>query len=211
MVYEIKNKYGLNSPKVLSVMLQVPRDKFAPKQYGTVAYEDAPIPIGFGQTMSQPYTVAFMTHLVLGNKEQRTGNKKLKKVLEIGTGSGYHAAVLSKIFKEVYTMEVIPELAEGARETLRRLGYRNIYIKKGSGEWGWPEKSPFDAIVATAGIRSEVPVDLFEQLAPGGILVAPVGKGSDETMTRYRKNSKGALSEEKFGAFRFVPFIESKN
>ncbi len=229
MVYEIRSKYGLTSPDVLSVMLQIPRHNFVSKENQLSAYKDAPVPIGFGQTMSQPYTVAFMTYLLIGNRQQGTRNRKVKKVLEIGTGSGYQAAVLSRLYKKVYTIEIIPELAEKAKKILKKLGYKNVFVRSGSGESGWKDAAPFDAIMITAGIRDIVPKDLFEQLIPGGFLVAPVGKNNDKTMIRYtkqknkktkkQKNETKQLSNqvtknlkvEKFGTFHFVPFIEEKN
>jgi protein-L-isoaspartate(D-aspartate) O-methyltransferase len=241
MVRTIKDKYGLDSPEVLSVMLQIPRDKFVPGRQKIIAYDDAPVPIGFGQTMSQPYTVAVMTHLLV-NQKSKTKNQK---VLEIGTGSGYQAAVLSKLFKKVYTIEIIPQLARKSKGTLQKLGYKDVFVKTGSGEWGWSENAPFDVIMITAGVE-KVPNELFKQLKVGGVLVAPVGKGSDKVMTRYTKlknrkteklkNGKTKhlsnqvtkklinqttklprhqitkkLKTEKFGTFRFVPFVEEKD
>ena len=206
MVYIVKEKYGFKSPDILSVMLHVPREKFAPKEHKSLVYKDGPIPIGFGQTMSQPYTVAYMTDLL-----ELTGKER---VLEIGTGSGYQAAVLSKLAKEVYTIEIIPELAEKAEKTLNKLKYRNVYVRSGSGEWGWKEKSPYDAIIVTAGITETVPEDLFDQLKVGGILVAPVGKSNDKVMTKFtkiKKQGKNEIKREEFGIFRFVPFVEEKN
>src|SRR3989344_8517825 len=129
MVYLIKRNYGLNSPDILSVMLQIPREKFVSKKFQQMAYSDGPVPIGYGQTMSQPYTVAFMTDLVLGGKEPHYAKaSRGKKVLEIGTGSGYQAAVLSKLVKEVYTVEIVPELAKKAKQTLKKLGYKNVFV-----------------------------------------------------------------------------------
>lgn len=203
MVYEIKKKYGLSSVDVLSVMLQIPREKFAPREYQNIAYKDAPVPLGFGQTMSQPYTVAFMTDLL-----DLTGREK---VLEIGTGSGYQAAVLSKLASKVYTVEIIPELAKRARTVLERIGYKNVHVKTGSGEWGWEKFAPFDAIVITAGLKLMVPENLFDQLKPDGILIAPLGRGNNKTMTKFTKNKNGDIIREKFGIFHFVPFIEEKN
>src|SRR3989344_9510345 len=144
MVYEIRSRYDLRAPRVLSTMLEIPRVEFVPKNYKNIAYQDRPVAIGHGQTMSQPYTVAFMTDLL-----ELTGREK---VLEIGTGSGYQAAVLSKLAKEVYTVEIIPQLAERAKKTLHKLGYKNVYVKSGSGEYGWEEKAPFDAVIITAGL-----------------------------------------------------------
>lgn len=206
MVYEIKKRYGLKSSDVLSVMLQIPRHRFVSGRFKDIAYRDSPIPIGHGQTMSQPYTVAFMTDLL-----DLTGKEK---VLEIGTGSGYQSAVLSKLAKVVYTMEIVPELAQRARTVLARLGIKNVHVKKGSGEWGWEEKAPFDAILVTAGIEDKVPRELFDQLKVGGVLVAPVGKGHDKQMTRFtkvKKKGKEKIKKEKFGTFHFVPFVEKGN
>ena len=212
MIGVIRSRYGLDSPRVLKAMLQVPREKFTSKLNHLWAYGDGAISIGHGQTMSQPYTVAFMTHLlVTGNKQQATGDRKLKKILEIGTGSGYQAAVLSHLVKEIYTVEIIPELARKARKVLEELGYKNVFVKEGSGEVGWLEKAPYDAIIITAGVE-KVPKSLFEQLNVGGVLVAPVGRGHDKRMTRYIKGKasgqEGKLKKEKFDIFHFVPFVE---
>lgn len=201
MVGEIRRKYSLSAPRVFSAMLKVPRQEFVPEEYKNSAYEDGPISIGWGQTISQPYTVAFMTNLL--------GLKGNEKVLEIGTGSGYQAAILSLLAKKVYTIEIIPELAARARETLERLGYKNIEVRQGSGEWGWVEEASFDAIIITAGIE-EVPQALLDQLKDGGILVAPVGVGPDKVMTKFLKN-KYRIKKKEFGIFHFVPFVEEKN
>lgn len=224
MVKTIRKVYGLDDEKVLSVMLQIPREEFAPEESREVAYDDAPVSIGFGQTMSQPYTVAFMTHLAISGKRYTRRNTK---VLEIGTGSGYQAAVLSKLFKEVYTVEIIPELARRAKKTLKKLGFRNVYVKVGSGEWGWEEKAPFDAIIVTAGIEDDIPKELLEQLKVGGVFVAPIGRGYDKIMTRLTKLGKEkpkslenlkiercgriVVAKEEFGIFHFVPFVREKN
>ncbi len=203
MVQDIEEIYGLDSPDVLSAMLQVPRHRFVSRQYRDIAYRDGPIPIRHGQTMSQPYTVAFMTDLL-----DLEGNER---VLEIGTGSGYQAAVLSHLAKEVYTIEIIEELAESAKKTLKKLGYKNVHVKAGSGEYGWEKHAPYDAILVTAGIEREVPKALLEQLKEGGILVAPIGRGYDKVMTRLIKGKSGKLKKEKFGIFHFVPFVEESN
>lgn len=202
MIREIKERYSLDSPKVFSAMLQVPREKFVPDKYRDRAYDDCPLSLGYGQTISQPYTVAFMTDL-LGLQGNET-------VLEIGTGSGYQAAVLALLADKVYTIEVIPELAGKAKKRLKKLGYRNIEVKTGGGELGWSQNAPYDAILVTAGMKA-VPKMLFRQLKEGGILVAPVGKGMDKEMTRYTKlkNKKTKeLKKEEFGIFHFVPFVE---
>lgn len=201
MILLIKEKYNLDAPKVFSAMLSVPRELFIPSKLRYLAYEDEAISIGHGQTISQPYTVAFMTHLL--------GLKGTERVLEIGTGSGYQAAILSRLAKKVYTIEIIPELARRARKTFKELGYNNIEVKQGSGEWGWKEEFPFDAIIVTAGVGT-VPKVLIDQLKDKGILVAPVGEGLDKTMTRYLKGKNG-LEKKEFGIFHFVPFLLIKN
>jgi len=198
MIWEIKAKYGLDSPKVFSAMLQVPREKFVSKKFRYLAYEDRPIPIGYGQTMSQPYTVAFMTDLLNLRGDE--------KVLEIGTGSGYQVAVLSLLAKEVYTIEIVEELTKKAKNHLKKLAFKNVEVKTGTGEKGWSEKAPFDAILVTAGIEGEVPEILFKQLKTGGILIAPIGD-HDKMMTKFIKKEDGKIVEEKHGIFHFVPFI----
>jgi len=201
MVNLIKKKYGLTSPEILSVMLQVPRHKFIPRKLRYIAYHDGPVSIGYGQTISQPFTVAFMTDLL-----ELTGKEK---VLEVGTGSGYQAAILSKLAKEVYTIEIIPQLAEKAKKTLAKLGYKNVKVRVGNGRYGWKEAGPFDAIIVTAGME-EIPSELFRQLKKDGILVAPIGVGQDKVMTRFTKRGK-EIKKEEFGIFHFVPFVEDKN
>lgn len=198
MIEEIKSGYGLNAPKVFKAMLKVPRELFVPEGQKYLAYSDAALPIGFGQTISQPYTVAFMTNLL--------GLKRKGKVLEIGTGSGYQAAVLSCLAKEVYSLERIPELARGAERALKKLKIRNVKVSAGQGEFGWKAYAPFDAILVTAGME-EVPQGLFDQLAVGGVLVAPVGEGESKVMTRYKKG-KSKISKRQYGIFSFVPFVE---
>ncbi len=200
MIWEIKTRYDLDSPKVFSAMLQVPREEFVSKDNRRMAYEDRPVLIGYDQTMSQPYTVAFMTDLLnLKGKE---------KVLEIGTGSGYQAAVLSLLAKEVFTIEIIEDLAKRAQKKLAKLGFKNVYTKVGTGEIGWPEKAPFDTILITAALESEVPKALFDQLKTDGVLVAPIGKGNDKMMTKHIKRKDGRIKREEHGIFHFVPFIE---
>lgn len=206
MVEEIKERYNLDAPEVVSAMLQVPREKFIAKKYKDIAYSDRPVSIGYGQTMSQPYTVAFMTHLLIAKSQ-----KQKAKVLEVGTGSGYQAAILSHLFKKVYTIEIIPELAESAEKRLKKLGFKNIYVRSGSGEWGWPEKAPFDAILITAGLDKDIPQELFEQLRRGGVLVAPIGRGSDKVMTKFTKAKGSSRKKENFGIFHFVPFVRKSN
>lgn len=209
MVETIRRQYNLRDEKVLSAMLKVSRERFVRREDLNLAYSDNALSIGFGQTISQPYTVAFMTHLLIKGK---IGLKR-KKVLEIGTGSGYQAAVLSELFGEVYTIEIIPELSVRAGNILvgtgfKDLGIKNVEIKTGHGAEGWKEKAPFDAIVVTAGVE-EVPKALFEQLKVGGVLVVPVGSGADKIMARFSKDKAG-LKKEEFGIFNFVPFIRKE-
>lgn len=206
MVREMRERYSFDSPQVFSAMLRVPREKFVPPQFQYQAYEDCPISIGFGQTISQPYTVAFMTDL-LGLTHPSHKATEGKRVLEIGTGSGYQAAILSLLADKVYTVEIIPELADGARKRLKKLGYKNIEVKTASGEVGWLEKAPFDAILVTAGMEA-VPRPLFRQLKEGGVLVAPVGVGMDKEMTKFGKR-RNKVSQKSYGIFHFVPFIEA--
>lgn len=200
MIWEIKTRYNLDSPKVFSVMLQVPREKFISKKDRQLVYEDNPISIGYNQTMSQPYTVAFMTDLLsLEGKE---------KVLEIGTGSGYQAAILSLLAKDVYTVEIIKDLATNAKKVLKKLGFKNVHTKTGTGEIGWVEKAPYDAILITAALEKKVPEMLFDQLKINGVLVAPIGEGDDKIMTKYIKRKGGKIEKEKHGIFHFVPFVK---
>lgn len=214
MVEEIKERYNLDAPEVTSAMLQVSREKFVAKKYKDIAYSDRPVSIGYGQTMSQPYTVAFMTNL-LKAKSQKLSKAwpfRLKaKVLEIGTGSGYQAAILSYLFKKVYSIEIIPELANKARKRLKKLGLKNVEVREGSGEWGWEEKAPFDAILITAGLDKDVPQELLDQLKVGGVMVAPIGKGPDKVMTKITKSKGSRLKKENYGIFHFVPFVQESN
>ncbi len=162
---------GVKDPRVLSAMLKVERHLFVPKEYRSSAYNDQPLPIGEGQTISQPYIVALMTELLELKGEE--------KVLEVGTGSGYQAAILAELAKEVYTIEIIETLANSAKKLLSELGYKNIYVKTGDGYLGWPEASPFDAIIVTCA-PDHIPQPLLDQLKEGGRLVIPVGTYSQE-------------------------------
>lgn len=197
MVRVISEDYGLKDPEVLSAMLKVPREEFVPEKYEYLAYSDCAIDIGFDQTISQPFTVAYMTYLLDLDKGDR--------VLEVGTGSGYQAAVLSVLCKEVYTVEINKNLAKRARTRLKDLGFSNVYVKLGYGEFGWKEKSPFDAIIVTAQLE-EVPKELFRQLKEGGKLVAPVGPRDLQVMTRYVKVKSG-IKKEEYQKYVFVPFV----
>ena len=157
---------AVRDARVLDVLRRTPRHLFAPPAQAPHAYEDRPLPIGHGQTISQPYMVAIMTELL--------ETKKVHRVLEIGTGSGYQAAVLSPLVAEVYTIEIVEPLGREARDRLRSLGYKNIEVRIGDGYLGWPEKAPFDRIMVTAG-ADHIPLPLVEQLVPGGRMVIPVG------------------------------------
>lgn len=171
MVDEQLGARDIRSARVLDAMLAVPRHMFVPEARRTNAYDDFPLPIGHDQTISQPYIVAFMTQELDIAAEHR--------VLEIGTGSGYQAAVLGTLAKDVYTIEIVPPLAERARETLTALGYRNIHIRTGNGYLGWPEHAPYDRIMVTAA-PDEVPPALLEQLKVGGLMAIPVGTVTQE-------------------------------
>src|SRR5262245_901387 len=166
MVDEQLRPRGIRSPRVLDAMLTVPRHLFVPDEERGHAYTDSPLPIGHDQTISQPFIVALMTEALEVEPRDR--------VMELGTGSGYQAAVLSVLVKEVYTIEILPPLAARARDTLARLGYRNVQVRTGNGYLGWPEHAPYDRIVVTAA-PEEVPPALVQQLKPGGVMAIPVG------------------------------------
>ena len=185
---------GISAPAVLEAMREIPRHAFVPPPVRPLAYRDRPLPIGFDQTISQPYIVAYMTEVADVAPDD--------KVLEIGTGSGYQAAVLSEIAREVYTIEIVPELAERARRTLAELGYTNVHAKAGNGYLGWPEHAPFDAILVTAA-PEEVPPALVDQLAVGGRMVIPVGTTFQEMMI-IEKTPQGVV-ERRTIPVRFVP------
>ncbi len=188
---------GISDSRVLAAMARVPREEFVPDDVKEEAYHDGPLPIGYGQTISQPYTVAMMCEAL-----QLTGNEN---VLEVGTGSGYAACVLSHLARQVHTIERIPELTRYAEACLKKLGIRNVRCHVGDGSLGFPEAAPFDAIVVTAGGPS-LPADFINQLAEGGRIVMPVGPMHDQTMCRYTLR-EGTLTLEKLGAFCFVPLI----
>jgi protein-L-isoaspartate(D-aspartate) O-methyltransferase len=188
---------GISNASILEAMKKVPRHLFVPAEYEEEAYNDYPLPIGYGQTISQPYIVAFMTEAL------RPGSKK--KALEIGTGSGYQAAILAEICSKVYTIEIVPELAKEAADRLKKLGYRNITSKYGDGYQGWPEYSPFDLIIVTAAPEN-IPQPLIDQLAEGGRLIIPVGAPSavQELILVVKKNGK--TEQRRLTFVRFVPF-----
>ncbi|MGH9459343.1 MAG: protein-L-isoaspartate(D-aspartate) O-methyltransferase [Thermoanaerobaculia bacterium] len=179
---------------VIEAMRTVPRHRFVPPSEAPSAYEDRPLPIGYGQTISQPYIVAYMTQaLDLGPGD---------RVLEIGTGSGYQAAVLAEIVREVYTIEIVPELARQARDTLAQLGYDNVHVREGDGYRGWPEAAPFDGIIVTAAPR-RIPAPLIDQLALNGRMVVPVGDWYQELVI-LTKTAEGVI-EQRTIPVRFVP------
>ncbi len=190
---------GITDRKVLDAMRKVERHKFVPGMQMTRAYDDHPLPIGHGQTISQPYIVALMSELC-----RLSGNEK---VLEIGTGSGYQAAVLSLLAKKVYTIEIVKPLGEKAALRLKELGYTNVIVKIGDGYKGWPEKAPFDVIILTAS-PPEIPETLINQLADGGILVAPEGD-SIQKLVRVTKNNN-RIKKEIITYVRFVPMVHGK-
>lgn len=190
---------GIKDAAVLRAMREVPREAFLPTEMERFAYEDSPLPIQAGQTISQPYIVAYMIEAL-----ELRGTER---VLEIGTGSGYAAAVLSRCAAEVFTVERIEILAEEARTRLETLGYRNVRVQLSDGTMGWSEHAPYDAIVVTAG-APEVPEELQAQLAIGGRLVIPVGPTPHlQNLVRVRKNKQGELKREELCAVRFVPLI----
>lgn len=197
MVREQIESRGVEDPAVLAAMRSVPRHEFVPESSRGAAYQDRPLPIGLGQTISQPYIVAVMSELA--------GIEKGSKVLEIGTGSGYQAAVIDEIAGEVYSIEIVGELAKSASETLERLGYDKAHIRHGNGYEGWPEQAPFDAILVTAA-PPEVPSALLEQLAINGRLVVPVGEHFQQLEVHTR--TKDGIRRESVFAVRFVPMVE---
>lgn len=191
---------GVSDEKVLQAMLKVKRHLFLPEGAKRHAYEDSALPIEKNQTISQPYIVALMTELACLKPEY--------KVLEIGTGSGYQAAVLAELVKKVYTIEIIPELAEQAKGRLKKLGYENIEIMAGDGYKGWPQEAPFDAIIVTAA-AGEVPQELLKQLKPGGRLVIPIGDFYQELYCITKKED-GTFEQKNIIPVRFVPMIKGK-
>lgn len=196
--YQIEQR-GIKDRRVLEVMRRVERHRFVPRQIQHLAYEDTPLPIGEGQTISQPYIVAIMTEVLqLKSKE---------KVLEIGTGSGYQAAVLAELAQEVYTIEILPELANQAQKLLEELGYKNIKVKCADGYLGWPEFAPFDAIIVTCA-PEEIPQALIEQLAEGGRMVIPVGTAYQEL--RLLVKAQGRIKQTDIIPVRFVPMIRKR-
>ena len=186
---------GIDDPRVLRAMAKVPREKFVAKELETNAYEDRPLPIGFGQTISQPFIVAFMT--------QALKPKPTDRVLEIGTGSGYQAAVLGELVAQVYTIEIVRPLAQRAATVLNALGYKNVLVKGDDGYKGWPEHAPFDAIIVTAA-PDHVPQPLVDQLKDGGRMIIPVGKTFAQELQVLEKRG-GTIKQTAAIPVKFVP------
>ena len=191
---------GISDKRVIEAMIKVPRHLFVPEPYKRSAYEDIPLPIGLEQTISQPYIVAFMTEALT--------LKTTDRVLEIGTGSGYQAAILAEICNSVYTIDIFKQLADRAKQTLDDLGYKNIMVRHGDGYRGWPEHAPFDAIIVTCA-PSSIPQPLKDQLAEGGRMIIPVG-GSGVQQLVFLVKKQGKIVQESVLPVRFVPMIDEK-
>jgi protein-L-isoaspartate(D-aspartate) O-methyltransferase len=202
MVREQMESRDIRNREVLRAMRTVPRHLFVPPNLRSMAYADHPVPIGYNQTISQPYIVALMTQMLEPEKGQ--------KALEIGTGSGYQAAVLSPLVKQVYTIEIVPELARSAGALLMQLGCKNVTVRQGDGYRGWPEEAPFDRIILTAA-PPEVPQALLDQLKPGGRLVAPVGGAPfEQELVVIDKGADGKIRRNPGIPVRFVPMVRGE-
>jgi protein-L-isoaspartate(D-aspartate) O-methyltransferase len=201
MVAEQIRARGVVDRRVLEAMEKVPREIFVPEGARAEAFEDRPVPIGHGVTISQPYIVGYMTEALKVEASHR--------VLEIGTGCGYQTAVLAELAARVYSIEVIPELAARARATLEGLGYTNVVIRTGDGHQGWPEEAPFDRILGAAA-ATEVPSDLVDQLADGGIMVLPIERPLGWQELQVLRKRDGRMSTESTLPVRFVPMIRSE-
>ena len=196
---QIKGR-GVKDQAVLDAVSSVKRELFVPEKYRDLAYSDRPLPIGHNQTISQPYIVAYMTEQLQVDKHQ--------KVLEIGTGSGYQAAVLAELVNHVFSIEIIPELAEGAEKVLNKTGYDNITIRTGDGYKGWPDQAPFDRIMVTAA-PEEIPEKLVQQLANDGRMIIPVGANLFmQYLWLIKKDKDGIVKKEKILPVRFVPMVK---
>jgi protein-L-isoaspartate(D-aspartate) O-methyltransferase len=189
---------GIKSPAVLSAMRKVERHRFVPKELVSLAYDDSPLPIGEGQTISQPYIVAFMTEAL--------ELKPADRVLEIGTGSGYQAAVLGELCAQVYTMEIFESLANRSGKLLRELGYSNVHVRHGDGYQGWPEEAPFDAVIVTCS-PTAIPQPLQDQLKEGGRMIIPVGERPGQELVLVTKKG-GKIRQERVLSVLFVPMID---
>ena len=194
---------GVQDPRVLDAMRAVPRHEFLPLTIREDAYVDSPLPIGHGQTISQPYIVALMTELARPSPSDRA--------LEVGTGSGYQAAVLSGLVARVFSVELVDLLAQSATSTLRRLGYANVTVRSGDGYLGWPDEAPFDIILVTAA-PEDVPAALVAQLKPGGRLVVPVGRVWDvQDLRLIEKDAAGRVSTRSVIPVRFIPMVKKRD
>ena len=191
---------GIRNSLTIKAMEKVPRHLFVPSEYVDRAYEDNPLPIGFEQTISQPFIVAYMTEIAKP--------EKWKKVLEIGTGSGYQAAVLAEIVDTVYTIEIIPELAKQATARLAKMGYKNIVTKLGDGYKGWKEHAPYDIIIVTAA-DDHIPQPLIDQLSENGRLIMPIGSPSSAQQLVLATKKNGKIEKRKLAMVRFVPLLHS--
>lgn len=186
---------GIKDPRLLAAMREIPRHEFVPEEARQSAYEDRPLGIGFGQTISQPYIVAFMT--------EQLAPKPGDRILEVGTGSGYQAAILSKLVAEVFSIEIVPQLAESAAATLKKLNLQNVQTKAGDGYKGWPEHAPFDAIIVTCA-PDHVPNPLVKQLKEGGRMIVPVGGVGEQSLYLLEKRD-GKIEQKSVLPVRFVP------
>jgi protein-L-isoaspartate(D-aspartate) O-methyltransferase len=203
MVTEQLAARGIENERVLAAMGKVPRHEFVADSVRHAAYDDHPLPIGEGQTISQPYIVALMTELANPQPNHR--------VLEVGTGSGYQAAVLAELVAEVYTIELLPGLAESAESRLNRLGYGDkVHVRAGDGYLGWPDAAPFDSILVTCG-ADHVPEPLFDQLKPGGKMIIPVGPRSNQVLRVIEKDSRGKPRSRDVVPVRFVPLRRAED
>jgi protein-L-isoaspartate(D-aspartate) O-methyltransferase len=191
----IRNKY------LLDALMHVPRHQFVPDEYKKFSYDDRPLPIGYNQTISQPYVVAYMTEILDPDSS--------KRVLEIGTGSGYQAAILSRLYKEVYTIEIIEALGRNSKTIFEKEGYKNIQVKIGDGYLGWPEKSPFDAIIVTCA-PDNIPSPLVDQLAEGGRMIIPVGNSYDQVLYLLEKRN-GKIKKTATLPVLFVPMLRDNS
>ena len=191
--------YNVEDERIIDIIQGLAREKFIPERLRASAYYDGALPIGKGQTISQPSLVAFMTDLLKLKEDDR--------VLEIGTGSGYQTAILAKLAKDIYTIEIIESLYEDARERLEKLGFTNINFKLGSGYEGWEDKAPFDKILLTAA-PPKIPKALLDQLASGGRLLAPVGERGETQVLKLVSKDKGEIIERDISYVRFVPMVE---
>jgi len=199
MVSEQIQARGVSDAAVLEAMARVPRHEFVPPEHRALAHADRPLPIGRGQTISQPYIVALMTELMAPDPGDR--------ILEVGTGSGYQAAVAAAVVSQVYSIELVPELARSAAERLRRLGVSNVEVRSGDGYLGWPERAPFDGILVTAG-ADHIPEPLIEQLAVGARMVIPVGEvSSNQVLQVVEKLPGGGVDVRDVALVRFVPLL----